>query len=156
MGERWCWTTSLQHMDLGFNYVAFNWSICTSTLIPRLSPAPFSWPHTYVTFSGCFKGHICGQENGAGDGLGTRLTYQYNWWCSPVYLFLFSSTHLYNDCIISLRTFPSEFVLITIVTIAVWVTFSLVPRPCCTAHNERLGYIILLICSSLHRHFSCP
>ena len=24
-------------------------------------------------FSGRYKGHVCGQENGAGDGLGTRL-----------------------------------------------------------------------------------
>jgi len=28
-------------------------------------------------FSGRFKGHVCGQENGAGDGLGTRLWYMY-------------------------------------------------------------------------------
>ena len=26
-----------------------------------------------LPFSGQFKGHVCGQENGAGDGLGTRL-----------------------------------------------------------------------------------
>jgi len=28
-------------------------------------------------FSGQFRGHICCQENGAGDGLGTRLLYGY-------------------------------------------------------------------------------
>ena len=28
-------------------------------------------------FSGRFKGHLCGQENGVGDGLGTRLLYGY-------------------------------------------------------------------------------
>ena len=33
----------------------------------------------FSRFSGRFKGHVCGQENGAGDGLGTRLlaTYVY-------------------------------------------------------------------------------
>lgn len=29
--------------------------------------------HAYVTFEQRFKGHVCGQENRAGDGLGTRL-----------------------------------------------------------------------------------
>ena len=29
----------------------------------------------FSRFSGRFKGHVCGQENGAGDGLGTRLTH---------------------------------------------------------------------------------
>ena len=28
----------------------------------------------FSRFSGRFKGHVCGQENGAGDGLGTRLS----------------------------------------------------------------------------------
>ena len=28
-------------------------------------------------FSGRFKGHVCGQENGAGDGLGMRLPYTF-------------------------------------------------------------------------------
>jgi len=27
----------------------------------------------FSRFSGRFKGHVCSQENGAGDGLGTRL-----------------------------------------------------------------------------------
>jgi len=27
----------------------------------------------FSRFSGRFKGHVCGQENGAGDSLGTRL-----------------------------------------------------------------------------------
>ena len=27
----------------------------------------------FSCFSGRFKGHVCGQENGAGDDLGTRL-----------------------------------------------------------------------------------
>ena len=27
----------------------------------------------FSCFSGWFRGHVCGQENGAGDGLGMRL-----------------------------------------------------------------------------------
>ena len=40
------------------------------------SPAPFCWPHTWPLNrpeKRKFKGHVWGQENGAGDGLGTRL-----------------------------------------------------------------------------------
>ena len=31
----------------------------------------------FSCFSGRFKGHVCGQENRAGDGLGTRLVLPY-------------------------------------------------------------------------------
>jgi len=32
----------------------------------------------YMTF-GRFKGHVCSQENGVGDSLGTRLHYEHIW-----------------------------------------------------------------------------
>ena len=34
---------------------------------------------TFFRFSGWFKGHVCGQENGVGDGLGMRLETEYIW-----------------------------------------------------------------------------
>jgi len=51
------------------------WLTYDLSLVPRSSPAPFSWPHTSPLncFSRWFKHHECGQENGTGDGLGTRL-----------------------------------------------------------------------------------
>ena len=32
---------------------------------------------TFSRFSGWFKGHVCSQENGVGDGLGMRLETEY-------------------------------------------------------------------------------
>jgi len=44
-----------------------------STYVMVESTLRFDDVKMYQAFSGRFKGHVCGQENGAGDGLGTRL-----------------------------------------------------------------------------------
>jgi len=43
---------------------------CSDSLVPQ-AISSFVFLTAYVTF-GCFKGHICSQENGVGDGPGTR------------------------------------------------------------------------------------
>jgi len=63
-------------------------------LVPRLSPAPFSWSHTWILnhlekcFSRQFKVHVCNEENGMGDGPGPSLREVtcavYNWWSHSV------------------------------------------------------------------------
>jgi len=39
--------------------------------------AQYQLAQAFSCFSGWFKGDICGQENGAGDSLGTRLPTSY-------------------------------------------------------------------------------
>ena len=74
--------------------------LCTwNSLVPRPSPAPFSWPHTWQ-----FKGHICGQENGVGDGLGTRLHMKYTQQYAHMHSNIF--IHAYFWCFRIVQIFP--------------------------------------------------